>query len=201
MKVIIVTGGIGSGKSQVCTILKQMGYRAQYDADSRAKALYEEHPSLLAEIEKSLGCSFRDENGKFQSARLAAVIFSDRKALEIVESHLFPVMIDDFMSYAGECGEEIVVFESATVLEKKQFEGFGDKVILVDAPFESRLERACRRDGTDRDKVLARMQNQKLMNELSEGRDDPRISCRIMNDGTLEDLECRTKKAINSLIS
>lgn len=201
MMVIIVTGGIGSGKSQVCTILKQMGYRAQYDADSRAKALYEEHPSLLAEIEKSLGCSFRDENGKFQSARLAAVIFSDRKALEIVESHLFPVMIDDFMSYAGECGEEIVVFESATVLEKKQFEGFGDKVILVDAPFESRLERACRRDGTDRDKVLARMQNQKLMNELSEGRDDPRISCRIMNDGTLEDLECRTKMAINSLIS
>lgn len=201
MMVIIVTGGIGSGKSQVCTILKQMGYRAQYDADSRAKALYEEHPSLLAEIEKSLGCSFRDENGKFQSARLAEVIFSDRKALEIVESHLFPVMIDDFMSYAGECGEEIVVFESATVLEKKQFEGFGDKVILVDAPFESRLERACRRDGTDRDKVLARMQNQKLMNELSEGRDDPRISCRIMNDGTLEDLECRTKMAINSLIS
>ena len=201
MMVIIVTGGIGSGKSQVCTILKQMGYRTQYDADSRAKALYEEHPSLLAEIEKSLGCSFRDENGKFQSARLAAVIFSDRKALEIVESHLFPVMIDDFMSYAGECGEEIVVFESATVLEKKQFEGFGDKVILVDAPFESRLERACRRDGTDRDKVLARMQNQKLMNELSEGRDDPRISCRIMNDGTLEDLECRTKMAINSLIS
>ena len=201
MMVMIVTGGIGSGKSQVCTILKQMGYRAQYDADSRAKALYEEHPSLLAEIEKSLGCSFRDENGKFQSARLAAVIFSDRKALEIVESHLFPVMIDDFMSYAGECGEEIVVFESATVLEKKQFEGFGDKVILVDAPFESRLERACRRDGTDRDKVLARMQNQKLMNELSEGRDDPRISCRIMNDGTLEDLECRTKMAINSLIS
>ena len=201
MMVIIVTGGIGSGKSQVCTILKQMGYRAQYDADSRAKALYEEHPSLLAEIEKSLGCSFRDENGKFQSARLAAVIFSDRKALEIVESHLFPVMIDDFMSYAGECGEEIVVFESATVLEKKQFEGFGDKVILVDAPFESRLERACRRDGTDCDKVLARMQNQKLMNELSEGCDDPRISCRIMNDGTLEDLECRTKMAINSLIS
>ena len=199
--VIIVTGGIGSGKSQVCTILKQMGYRAQYDADSRAKAPYEEHPSLLAEIEMSLGCSFRDENGKFHSARLAEVIFSDRKALEIVESHLFPVMIDDFMSYAGECGEEIVVFESATVLEKKQFEGFGDKVILVDAPFESRLERACRRDGTDRDKVQARMQNQKLMNELSEGRDDPRISCRIMNDGTLEDLECRTKMAINSLIS
>ena len=201
MMVLVVTGGIGSGKSQVCKILKNMGFRAQYDADSRAKALYEEHPTLLSDIEKSLGCTIRDEHGKFQSAKLAAVIFSDSKALEIVESHLFPVLMEDFNSYAGNCGEEIVVFESATVLEKKQFEGFGDKVLLVDAPFNLRLDRACRRDGIDRDKVLSRMQNQKLMNELSEGAEDSRIDCRILNDSSLENLERNTKIAINSLIS
>jgi dephospho-CoA kinase len=94
-----------------------------------------------------------------------------------------------------------VVFESATVLEKPQFEGFGDKIVLVDAPFETRLERACRRDGTDREKVLARMHNQKLMNELSAGGEDPRIDCRIVNDCSIDDLVCRTKIAINSLIS
>lgn len=201
MIVLVVTGGIGSGKSQVCKILENMGFRAQYDADSRAKALYEEHPTLLSDIENSLGCTFRDEDGRFQSARLAAVIFSDRQALEIVESHLFPVLIEDFNSYAGKCGEEIVVFESATVLEKKQFEGFGDKVILVDAPFDLRLDRACRRDGTDREKVISRMQNQKLMNELSEGLEDPRVDYRIMNDSSLENLKRKTEIAINSLIS
>ena len=94
-----------------------------------------------------------------------------------------------------------MVFESATVLEKTQFDGFGDKIILVDAPFETRLERACRRDGADREKVLARMQNQKLMNDLSDESEDSRIDCKIMNDSTFEELVSRTKIAINSLIS
>ena len=201
MMVLIVTGGIGSGKSEVCRILKDMGYDCQYNADARAKALYEEHPALLADIEKSLGCSLRDENGTFQPSLLASVIFTDRSALEQVEAHLFPAMMVDFDAYAGSCGGEVVVFESATVLEKPQFEGFGDKILLVDAPFELRLERACRRDGADRERVLARMQNQKLMNELSAGYEDPRIDCRILNDSSLEELVCRTRNAINSLIS
>ena len=199
--VMIVTGGIGSGKSQVCKILNKMGITAQYDADSRAKALYDEHPTLLSDIEKSLGCSLKDTDGRFQPAELASVIFAERSALETVESLLFPVLLDDFRSFAGTCGKDIVVFESATVLEKPQFKGFGDKVILVDAPFEVRLERACRRDGAEREKVLARMRNQKLMNELSEGMEDPRIDCKILNDCSLDELERRTKIAINSLIS
>lgn len=199
--VIVITGGIGSGKSEVCRILKNMGFCAQYNADMRAKALYEEHPSLLADIESALGCSLRDEDGRFVPARLAARIFNEPNSLELVEARLFPVMLDDFASFAGNCGERVVVFESATVLEKSQFEGFGDKIILVDAPFEVRLERACRRDGADPEKVLARMQNQKLMNELSACGEDPRIDCRIVNDCSLDELVCRTKIAINSLIS
>lgn len=199
--VIVITGGIGSGKSEVCRILREMGFCAQYNADTRAKALYEEHPSLLADIESSLGCSLRDEDGRFVPARLAARIFNEPDSLALVEAHLFPVMMDDFASFAGNCGERVVVFESATVLEKPQFEGFGDKIILVDAPFEVRLERACRRDGADPEKVLARMHNQKLMNELSAGGEDPRIDCRIVNDCSLDELVCRTKIAINSLIS
>lgn len=199
--VIVVTGGIGSGKSEVCRIMKDMGFRFQYNADMRAKTLYEEHPSLLAEIEKSLGCVLKDEKGRFLPARLAERIFSDPEALAVVESHLFPVMMDDFASFARNCGGDVVVFESATVLEKPQFEGFGDKIVLVDAPVETRLERACRRDGADRGKVLARMRNQKLMNDLSEGLKDLRIDLIIKNDGTFEDLERMTKEGINSLIS
>ena len=199
--ILVVTGGIGSGKSQVCGILREMGIRAQYNADARAKALYEEHPTLLSDIEKSLGCTLKNKEGKFEPSKLASVIFNDRDALETVENHLFPVMIEDFQTFAGNCGEEIVVFESATVLEKPQFKGFGDKVILVDAPFDIRLERACKRDGADQAKVLARMRNQKLMNDLSDGYEDPRIDCKILNDSSLDDLERRTQIAINSLIS
>jgi SulP family sulfate permease len=58
--VIVITGGIGSGKSEVCRILREMGFCAQYNADTRAKALYEEHPSLLAGIESLLSCVVSD---------------------------------------------------------------------------------------------------------------------------------------------
>ena len=90
--ILVVTGGIGSGKSEVCRILMDMGIVHQYNADSRAKALYEEHPSLLVDIEETLGCSLKDEDGHFVPAKLAARIFSEPQALEAVESHLFPVM-------------------------------------------------------------------------------------------------------------
>lgn len=200
MKVIVVTGGIGSGKSEVCRILKDMGFCAQYNADMRAKALYDEHPALLSDIEDALKCGLRDETGRFQPRMLAEKIFSDRRSLEIVEAHLFPVMMNDFESFANSSGEDVVVFESATILEKPQFEGFADKVILVDAPFETRLDRASRRDGAGREAVLARMNNQKLMNALSDGYTDPRIDAVIQNDSTIEELENNTRKIINSLI-
>ena len=200
MKVLAVTGGIGSGKSEVCRILAENGLILQYNADSRAKALYLECPGLLDEIEKTLGCQFRDEDGTFVPSRLAAVIFSDGAALEKVEALLFPEMIRDFHRVMAEAAEDqIVVFESATFLEKKQFDGFADIVLLVDAPFEMRLERACRRDGASREAIMARMKRQKLMNELSEGHEDPRISYKVLNDGTTQELEQKVLRVLTQI--
>ena len=198
-KVVVITGGIGSGKSEVCRIFADEGFDAQYNADFRAKALYVEYPTLLEEIENELGCSLKDEGGNFQPSLLSARIFTDKAALETVESLLFPVMMDDFASFAERSGAEYVVFESATVLEKPQFDGFADKVILVDAPLETRLERACARDGATREAVLARMRAQTLMNELSQGGSDTRVDYVIMNDSTLDVLRERTRKTIELL--
>lgn len=190
MKILAVTGGIGSGKSEVCRILASNGLTLQYNADTRAKALYAECPGLLDEIENELGGRFRDEDGNFVPSRLAAVIFTDNAALKKVEALLFPEMIRDFRRIMSEAAEDqIVVFESATFLEKKQFDGFADIVLLVDAPFEMRLERACRRDGASKEAIMARMNSQRLMNELSEGGEDPRITYRVLNDGTEQELE------------
>ena len=198
-KVVVITGGIGSGKSEVCRIFADNGFAAQYNADSRAKALYVEYPSLLEAMQNRLGCSLKDDKGDFQPALLSARIFSDKEALEAVESLLFPVMMEDFASFAKRSGSEYVVFESATVLEKPQFDGFADKVILVDAPLETRLERACARDGASREAVLARMRAQTLMNELSQGGSDTRVDYVIMNDSTLDVLRERTMKTIELL--
>ena len=200
MKVLAVTGGIGSGKSEVCRLLAENGLILQYNADSRAKALYVECPGLLDEIEEALGCRLRDEDGNFVPSRLAAVIFSDDAALETVEALLFPEMIRDFRSLMAEAAQDqIVVFESATFLEKRQFDGFADIVLLVDAPFDIRLERACRRDGATKEAIIARMKSQRLMNELSEGLEDPRITYRVLNDGTIEELERIVLSVLNQI--
>lgn len=199
MTVIVVTGGIGSGKSEVCKILADSGLDFQYNADMRVKRLYYEHPTLLTDIEAKLKCSLRDESGHFVPSILARIIFNDKHAMDIVESLVFPVLIEDFQTFCNNAEDRsFVVFESATILEKEQFKGFGDITILVDAPFDVRMDRACLRDNADKETVMARMRSQTLMNALSQGLTDDRIDAVIVNDGTLEDLERRTKKVISS---
>ena len=200
MRVLAVTGGIGSGKSEVCRILARHGLQMQYNADARAKALYTECPGLLDAMEDALGCVLRSEDGRFMSSALAAVIFTDKDAMEKVEALLYPEMIRDFHRMMAEAFEDqIVVFESATFLEKKQFDGFADIVLLVDAPFDVRLERACARDAASRDAVLARMKCQTLMNALSEGHRDPRIDYTVQNDGTRQELEENVLKVLKEI--
>lgn len=199
MKILVITGGIGSGKSEVCRILAQKGLTVQYNADAKVKELYDTVPGLLESIEDRLGCSLRDEAGKFVPRCLAQRIFVDRKALETVESLVFPALMEDFLAFAGNSGSPFVVFESATILEKPQFDGFGDKVILVDAPVSMRMERAYRRDGADREAVKARMANQKKMNALSEGATDPRIDAVIVNDGSIAILEQKIEIIMSDL--
>lgn len=199
MVTVIVTGGIGSGKSEFCRILEDRFAVPVYEADIRAKELYVTSPGLLDELESVLGVCLRDENGCFVPALLAQEIFSDNGSLQKVEEILFPYMKDDFREFAE--GKELVVFESATVLEKTAFKGFGDYVILVDAPYDVRLARASARDGADKEKIRKRMSAQKLMNKFSElssgyGHSetvipDPvsEVDEIILNCGTFQDLE------------
>lgn len=209
--VIVVTGGIGSGKSQVCRIIADRYGFPVYSADLRVRQLYVEVPELLDALEESLNCTLRNEDGIFQPSVLAGKIFSDEHALKTVESKIFPYLIADFNAFA-ESNPGHVVFESATVLEKEFFDDFGDAVILVDAPLELRVERACRRDGADSERVMARVMAQPLMNAVSDDsiNDYPeespfakafaRVDKVIMNDGTLDKLEESVISAVDDML-
>ena len=200
MEILVVTGGIGSGKSEVCRILHEEFGCGVYNADRRVKQLYDVHPTLLEDIESMTGVGMRDEDGRFVPSRLSALIFSDRKILEAVERLVFPALKDDFgkwkESYAT---DDFVVLESATILEKPELDGFGDKIIVVDAPMSERMERASVRDGVTKESICARMQNQKMMNSISEGDIVPEVDYVIHNTGSLEDLRCSTLRAVAEL--
>ena len=202
MKVLVVTGGIGSGKSEVCRILTELGVRGVYDADTRAKSLYEAVPGLLDAMESELGLSLRDDDGRFVPAQLAAVVFADGKALETVERLLFPVMLEDFNGWVQEySADPLIVFESATILDKPFFKGFGDFVLLVDAPLELRRRRASLRDDVDEGLVQKRIDRQKAVNELS-GMSvcPPEVDYIIVNDGGQENLREKVEKLMKILI-
>jgi dephospho-CoA kinase len=200
MEILVVTGGIGSGKSEVCRILSDVFSCGVYNADSRVKLLYDVHPTLLSDIEKLTGEFLRDDEGRFVPSRLSARIFTDRSLLKQVEGMVFPALMEDFEAWSKAYSEDtFVVFESATILEKQELKGFGDKVILVDAQMQTRLERACRRDAASKESISSRMQNQKLMNSISAGETEPEVDAVIHNVGTLEDLKDSTIRVVKDL--
>lgn len=200
MKVIVVTGGIGSGKSSACRFLeKEFGWPVYY-ADGKVKELYRKSPDLLNRIEDALEGSFRDENGVFVPSLLAAVIFSDKTALDKVESLVFPELIADFEQWKSEQGTGYVILESATILEKPSLKGIADMTVLVDAPLGVRAARAAARDSVSEEEILRRMSKQPLMNSLSLIGEYPDVDVVIINDSTEADMQEKLRKMAENLL-
>lgn len=197
MKVLVVSGGIGSGKSTVCRMLENDYGIPVYEADSRVKELYNECPSMLLKIEQMLGESFRNGEGDFQPSLMAARIFSDPDDLQKVENVVFPILTDDFARWKEmHADREYVALESATILEKPALSGLGDVTIVVDAPLEVRIERAAVRNGASRESVLERVRSQVMMNGISDGHVPASVDFVLKNDGDLHALNENLSKCM-----
>ncbi len=185
MKTVIITGGIGSGKSEVCKYLENKGVPV-YDCDSKAKELYDKNPSVLDSLEQVLGCELRLADGKLDRKLLASIIFNDDKALDKVDGIVHPAVIKDFSQWRDSFGDvPMVIMESALVFGNRPLMSLGDKVVLVTAPNEIRLKRAMSRDKSSESAVSSRIdvQDRKY---FSNGRN--LADAEIVNDGTLEEL-------------
>ena len=200
MSVVIISGGIGSGKSTVCKLLESEYGWPVYDADSRVKAIYDDIPSVLLSIEDSLNEKFRDDEGMFSPSMLASRIFSDEDALVKVEDIVFPVLTEDFIRWKNEHDDKRwLVLESATILEKENLVGLGDVVVVIDAPLEIRLQRAAERDGVSRESVISRASNQKQMNMISSGEIPSCVNHVVMNDADMEKLRENVRELVEKL--
>ena len=201
MKVVVITGGIGSGKSSVCAYLEKAYGWPVYEADAKVKQLYVTHPSLLTDIENTLGLSLRDEAGDFKPSLLASVIFNDRDALIKVEDLVFPVLSEDFEHWKSQHSDrDFVILESATILEKPQLKGMGDVTVLIDAPLQLRQQRASLRDGVSAEMISRRMDTQTLMNDISSGKVESPAQYTVINDGTYDDLTQNIDNLVKKLL-
>ena len=168
MKTILVTGPIGSGKSEVCRILSSEGY-AVYDADSRTKALYGNVPGLKKRIEEELGIPFNE----------LGIIFTDERRRNKLEDIVYPLVLEDMEKWVDShkdddnYSKDLIFIESAVALTKPIFDHLYDEVWIVDAPLELRTLRntkAAERDG------------------LQSFPSNDKISRIIYNDSTLDNL-------------
>lgn len=129
-RTVLITGAIGSGKSEVRKYLDSKGYPV-YDSDSRAKALYDSVPGLREKAEKATGLPFSG----------FAAVFGDPSKRLALESVIYPEVIRDIKEWKASQAGALLFIESAVALEKPQFAGFWDEVWLVEAPYGLRLSR------------------------------------------------------------
>ncbi|MBQ6072700.1 MAG: dephospho-CoA kinase [Bacteroidales bacterium] len=155
-RVILCTGGIGSGKSCVVRAFEVMGVPF-YDCDAAAKDLYDRDPELLEEVVKLVGRGVIGEDGRLDRSALAGRIFADPALLASLESLVHPAVIRDFEKWKESREEPVVVIESAILLEKRLPGKVYDYVLAVTAPEDVRIRRVVLRDGTTEDKVRQRM--------------------------------------------
>ena len=155
-KVIGCTGGIGSGKSAIVAAFAALGIPA-YDCDRRTKALYDEDAVLCRRVAELLGDGVLTPDGKLDKGVMAARLFADRALLARLESIVHPAVASDFMEWAQRQQSDIVVLESAILLEKPFFDTFAHYTVTVSAPEEVRIARVMHRDGLSREQVAARM--------------------------------------------
>lgn len=153
-----ITGGIGSGKSVVSKTLKVLGVPV-YDCDSRAKWLQENDADVRREIKSLLGDDVY-EGSRLNRKKMATMIFSDATLLAKVEGIVHPAVEKDFNRWCVEQKTEVVGLESAILYECGLDKKCIDKVCLVYAPTETRIERVAKRDSANIEEIRRRMANQ-----------------------------------------
>ena len=156
-----VTGGIGSGKTLVCSIFEMLDIPVYY-ADNEAKRLMTADSSLRKKIIRILGEQSYTADNELNRKYIASRVFNDEALLKKLNRAVHPVVEKDFSSWTETQSSEYVIKEAALLYESGSYKNL-DKIIVVTAPLEMRIARVMKRDGVSRDTVLARMKNQ--MNE------------------------------------
>ena len=157
MKIIGLTGGIGSGKSTVLELFKNLGVKT-YSADESAKKLVNTDPNLIDLIKSSFGNNIYDK-GSLNTRKLSKIVFEDTEKLKLLNSIIHPAVARDFKLFLNSINEDYIVKEAAIIFETKSENNY-DKIIFIQSPLEIRIERVTMRDNISREEVMKRINNQ-----------------------------------------
>jgi len=171
-----ITGGIGSGKTMVCSVFEKLGIPVFY-ADIEARRLMVSDVPLKEKIVKYFGIEIFDDNFQLNRSKLAAIIFNNKEALSAINELVHPVVRNEFNRWSEKQSAPYVIEEAALIFESGLATNF-DKIITVSAPVNVRIERVMKRDTIARENVIERINNQ-----MDEGQKLQQSDFIIVNDG------------------
>jgi dephospho-CoA kinase len=157
MKIIGLTGGIGSGKSTVLKMFEALG-ATTYIADLEAKKLMNTNAELIKQITNLFGQEAYT-NKQLNSKYISSIVFNDNEKLKALNNLVHPVVREHFKKFTNNCDAAFVIYEAAILFESGSHQ-FCNYIITVTANLEDRILRTMQRDQISRAQVLARINNQ-----------------------------------------
>jgi dephospho-CoA kinase len=184
-----LTGGIGSGKSEVSRRLAAHG-AVIIDADVAARAVVAPGAPGLARVAEAFGAGVLGPDGALDRERLGAIVFADPASRTALNGIVHP-LVGQWMRVADQVavdtadGDVVIVHDVPLLAENRRADDF-DLVIVVDVPPELQLERLVTQRGMTPDQARARMATQASREQRLALAD-----LVIDNSGSLQDLDRR----------
>jgi len=157
MKIIGLTGGIGSGKSVVAKVFNNLGISV-YNSDDEAKKLNNESDIIQKGLIDRFGKDIY-KNGILDNKKLANYIFNNKEHLNFTNSLIHPVVKNHFNEWAKSQTSDFVIKESAILFETGIYKDLY-KTIAIIAPIELRIKRIIKRDKMSLKEIKSRIANQ-----------------------------------------
>ncbi len=190
MRVIGLTGGIGSGKSTVAELLAGKG-AVVLDADKVGHEAYRPGTPAWKEVVATFGKDIVAGDGSIDRRKLGAIVFADPAALQRLNAIMHPRMFEMMRERIDEFrrrGVEVVVLDAAILLEAN-WTPLVDEVWVVVASEDRVVERAVARTGLPEEQIRRRIRSQ-----LSNEERCRHASVVIENDGSLEELRAKVDR-------
>ena len=195
MKVIGITGGIGSGKSTVSQLLHELG-AVVLDADEVGHEAYKPNTETWLEVVSAFGKQILTPNGEVDRRSLSQIVFSDPESLarlnQIVHPRMYEMMKTQIEEFRRQ-GVKVVVLEAAILLEAG-WTPLVDEVWVTVAPEHEVVKRTVERTGLPEEQVLAIIHSQLSSEERTEHAD-----VIINNDGSIDELKVKIKELWNRI--
>ncbi len=202
IKVVGLTGGIGTGKSTAAEFLKKAGF-AHVDADEISRGLTADGSPMLAVLDDvfgpkgQMGCEgveILDENGSLKRKILASVVFVDENKKHKLDELMFSAIIGEIdrqIAQVRNAADDSVcgILIDAPLLFEAGLDDRCDLILLITADMDVRIKRVCTRDGVNPQDVRNRINNQ-----MSDSEKIERSDVIVENSTTKEDFEAKLKE-------